>query len=245
MSKINSNVTEKADEAMPVTLRINGIERELQLEPRVSLLDALREYVGLAGTKKGCDQGACGACTVLVENERINSCFALAVQYQGREITTIEGVSNDEQLHVLQAAFIEGGWFPVRVLYARSNLFRHRYAGGVQAGNAERGDGEHFLAGFDVLRRRDKGAHERQPVSLRRVCWHRRGNPRSIWYGGGAMKNFAYTRAENAGAAIPDELITSVELPALSFAGNSMYRKVRDRASYAFALVSVAAALEV
>jgi xanthine dehydrogenase YagT iron-sulfur-binding subunit len=97
--------------AIPVTLQINGIKHELQLEPRVSLLDALREYVGLTGTKKGCNQGACGACTVLVDNERINSCFALAVQYQDREITTIEGVADSDQLHALQTAFIEADGF--------------------------------------------------------------------------------------------------------------------------------------
>ena len=93
--------------AMPVTSQVNGAAYELQLEPRVSLLDALREAIGLTGTKKGCNQGACGACTVLVDNERINSCFALAVQYQGKEITTVEGLTTDDALHPLQAAFIE------------------------------------------------------------------------------------------------------------------------------------------
>jgi len=107
MSETNSDGRESADRTVPVILQINGIKHELQLEPRVSLLDALREYVGLTGTKKGCNQGACGACTVLVDNERINSCFALAVQYQDREITTIEGVAHSDQLHALQAAFIE------------------------------------------------------------------------------------------------------------------------------------------
>ena len=92
---------------MMMRLHINGTNYALQLEPRVSLLDALREYLGLSGTKKGCNQGACGACTVLVDGERINSCFALAVQYQGREITTIEGIAPADQLHPLQAAFIE------------------------------------------------------------------------------------------------------------------------------------------
>jgi xanthine dehydrogenase YagT iron-sulfur-binding subunit len=87
-------------------LRVNRIEHELQLDPRVSLLDTLREHVGLTGTKKGCDQGACGACTVLVDGERINACLALAVQYDGRDVTTIEGVSRDG-IHPLQAAFIE------------------------------------------------------------------------------------------------------------------------------------------
>ncbi len=93
--------------AFPVTLRVNGIERALTIDPRVSLLDALREHLRLTGTKKGCDQGACGACTVLVDGERINSCLALAMQYDGREITTIEGLSDSGALSALQAAFIE------------------------------------------------------------------------------------------------------------------------------------------
>lgn len=97
---------------VPVTLRINGASYELNIEPRVSLLDALREFVGLTGTKKGCDQGACGACTVLVDGDRINSCFALAVQYEGREITTVEGLAGgDGALHPLQAAFVERDGF--------------------------------------------------------------------------------------------------------------------------------------
>ena len=82
-------------------LRVNGRQEVLTIQPRVSLLDALREYLGLTGTKKGCDQGACGACTVLVDGARILSCLALAVQYEGREITTIEGVD-----HLLQEAFV-------------------------------------------------------------------------------------------------------------------------------------------
>jgi xanthine dehydrogenase YagT iron-sulfur-binding subunit len=98
-------------ETVSINLKINGATYDLNIEPRVSLLDALREYIGLTGTKKGCDQGACGACTVLVDGERINSCLALAVQYQGREITTIEGVADDDQLHALQAAFIESDGF--------------------------------------------------------------------------------------------------------------------------------------
>jgi xanthine dehydrogenase YagT iron-sulfur-binding subunit len=93
--------------AVPVALHINGVEHQLRLEPRVSLLDALREHVGLTGTKKGCDQGACGACTVLVDGERINSCLALAIQYQGRPIVTIEGVGAHRGVHPLQTAFVE------------------------------------------------------------------------------------------------------------------------------------------
>ncbi len=95
------------DQTVSISLKINGAAHDLTIEPRVSLLDALREFAGLTGTKKGCNQGACGACTVLVDGERINSCFALAVQYEGREITTIEGLANGDKLHALQAAFVE------------------------------------------------------------------------------------------------------------------------------------------
>lgn len=90
-----------------IELKINGISYSLQIEPRVSLLDALNEHIGLTGPKKGCNQGACGACTVLVDGERIISCLAFAVQYEGREITTIEGLAENGELHPLQAAFIE------------------------------------------------------------------------------------------------------------------------------------------
>src|SRR6202158_4127155 len=94
-----------------ITLRINGAAHALRIEPRVSLLDALREYMGLTGTKKGCNQGACGACTVLVDGERTLSCLALAVQYEGTQITTIEGLDADGALHPMQAAFVEHDGF--------------------------------------------------------------------------------------------------------------------------------------
>ncbi|MEV8530567.1 2Fe-2S iron-sulfur cluster-binding protein [Streptomyces sp. NPDC051211] len=94
-----------------VRLHVNGTVRTIEVEPRVSLLDALRERLGLTGTKKGCDQGACGACTVLVDGERICSCLALAVQYDGREITTIEGVADGDRPHPLQTAFIRHDGF--------------------------------------------------------------------------------------------------------------------------------------
>jgi xanthine dehydrogenase YagT iron-sulfur-binding subunit len=90
---------------------INGDEAELQFDPRTSLLDLLREHRHLFGAKKGCNQGACGACTVLVNGTRINSCLALAVQYQGCEITTIEGLGAPGELHPLQAAFVEHDGF--------------------------------------------------------------------------------------------------------------------------------------
>jgi xanthine dehydrogenase YagT iron-sulfur-binding subunit len=84
-----------------ISMRVNGADHVLDIPPQVSLLDALRERLGLTGPKKGCDQGACGACTVLADGERINSCLGLAVQYADREITTIEGVDDP-----LQAAFV-------------------------------------------------------------------------------------------------------------------------------------------
>ena len=91
----------------PVTLIINGKATTLQLAPWTSLLDALREYAGLTGTKKGCDHGQCGACTVLVDGKRINSCLTLAVLQEGAEITTIEGLGQEGNLHPLQQAFID------------------------------------------------------------------------------------------------------------------------------------------
>ena len=91
---------------IPVTLHINGTEYNLQIEPRVTLLDVLREYIGLTGTKKGCDHGQCGACTVLVDGYRINSCLTLAVSYDGEQITTIEGLAEGEDLHPVQEAFL-------------------------------------------------------------------------------------------------------------------------------------------
>jgi xanthine dehydrogenase YagT iron-sulfur-binding subunit len=94
-----------------VALRVNGTSRTLELDPRVSLLDALREDLDLTGTKKGCNQGACGACTVLVDGERINSCLALAIQYEDRDIVTVEGLAHGDTLHPLQAAFIEHDGF--------------------------------------------------------------------------------------------------------------------------------------
>jgi xanthine dehydrogenase YagT iron-sulfur-binding subunit len=88
-------------------LTINGESRQLEVDPRQSLLDVLRETLDLTGTKKGCNQGACGACTILLNGRRVTSCLTLAVMHDGAEITTIEGIAKGEDLHPLQAAFIE------------------------------------------------------------------------------------------------------------------------------------------
>jgi xanthine dehydrogenase YagT iron-sulfur-binding subunit len=92
---------------IPLALTVNGERRLINLEPRVSLLDALREHLGLTGSKKGCDQGTCGACTVWVDGRRVLACLTLAVTCEGREVTTIEGLAADGELHPMQRAFIE------------------------------------------------------------------------------------------------------------------------------------------
>jgi len=92
---------------MPVTLKVNGRNTLIEVDTRTTLLDALRETMKLTGTKKGCDHGQCGACTVIVEGRRINSCLTLAVMHEGDSITTIEGLGTPEKLHAMQAAFVK------------------------------------------------------------------------------------------------------------------------------------------
>lgn len=108
-----ANAAAQTPEAAPapgtraITLKVNGTARTLQLEPRVSLLDCLRENLDLTGTKKGCDHGQCGACTVHINGRRVNSCLTFAAMHEGDEITTIEGLGQPGNLHPVQAAFIE------------------------------------------------------------------------------------------------------------------------------------------
>ncbi|WP_294392640.1 aldehyde dehydrogenase iron-sulfur subunit PaoA [uncultured Sphingomonas sp.] len=102
-----SSPAAEASPMMPVHFKVNGERRELMLDPRTTLLDALREHLHLTGTKKGCDHGQCGACTVMVDGQRINSCLSLAVQHEGDEITTIEGLGTPDKLHPMQAAFVK------------------------------------------------------------------------------------------------------------------------------------------
>jgi xanthine dehydrogenase YagT iron-sulfur-binding subunit len=107
MTTLNTSATPQTLSSTSLTLRINGIERTLQIDPRVTLLDAIREYLGLTGTKKGCDRGECGACTVLADGRRINACLTFVVMHEGRDITTIDGLAHADELHPVQAAFIE------------------------------------------------------------------------------------------------------------------------------------------
>jgi xanthine dehydrogenase YagT iron-sulfur-binding subunit len=97
----------RGPEPIPMRLTINGTDHTLALEPRATLLDVLRDRLGLTGTKKGCDQGTCGACTVLVGNRRVNSCFTLAVMAQAKPITTVEGLATGDRLHPVQQAFLD------------------------------------------------------------------------------------------------------------------------------------------
>lgn len=115
--------------ALRISLNINGTEHGVDLEdPRPTLLDVLRERIGLTGTKKGCDRGQCGACTVLVDGRRVNSCLTLAVSLDGADITTVEGLADGDTLHPVQAAFIENDGFqcgyctPGQIMSARSVL---------------------------------------------------------------------------------------------------------------------------
>ncbi|MBN3872919.1 MAG: 2Fe-2S iron-sulfur cluster binding domain-containing protein [Nostoc sp. JL33] len=106
VKKTTPMLTTSTPETMKVTLQVNGTAHSLQIEPRVTLLDALREYIGLIGTKKGCDHGQCGACTVLVDGQRINSCLTFAIMHTDAAIATIEGLEQGNNLHPMQAAFL-------------------------------------------------------------------------------------------------------------------------------------------
>ena len=106
-----TRVPARGPRPVPVTLTINGQQQHVELEPRATLLDTLRDQLGLIGTKKGCDQGTCGACTVLVNGKRVNSCLTLAIMTEGKAVTTIEGLASGDDLHPLQAAFLEHDGF--------------------------------------------------------------------------------------------------------------------------------------
>src|SRR3954466_13814833 len=175
-----------------ITLRVNGEERRVRVDTRTTLLDLLREHLGLTGAKKGCDHGQCGSCTVLLDGRRANSCLALAVAHDGAELTTIEGLD-----HPLQDAFVEHDAFqcgyctPGQLCSAAAVLEEARPEGG--AGGAGGGP----RRGRRARGRRDPRAHERQHLPLRRLPEHRGGDRR-----GGVVKAFAYERAGDAAAAV-------------------------------------------
>ena len=153
--------TTPAPEKIPIKLIVNGVERQLMVAPWTTLLDALRDHLDLTGTKKGCDHGQCGACTVLVDGRRINSCLTLAVMKDGAEVTTVEGLAKDGALHPLQQAFID------------HDAFQCGYCtpGQICSG----GGPDRRRQGED--RGRDPRTDERQHLPLRRLSQHRRGDP--------------------------------------------------------------------
>ena len=186
-----------------VFFTVNGQARELELDTRTTLLDALRERLHLPGTKKGCDHGQCGACTVIVDGRRINSCLTLAVMHEGDTISTIEGLGTPENLHPMQAAFVKHDGYQCG--YARrADLLGHRGARRNQGR-----DSEPCERGIDRAAAnngcRAPRANERQHLSLRRLSQHRRCDHRSRRKED--MKSFTYERAQSpaeaAAAAAP------------------------------------------
>ena len=152
---------------------VNGMVRELELDTRTTLLDALRERLQLPGTKKGCDQGQCGACTVIVDGRRITSCLTLAVMHEGHSITTIEGLGTPENLHPMQAAFVKhdgyqcGYCTPGQICSAVAVLDE------IKAGIPSHATGD-LTAQPASDRCRNPRAHERQHLPLRCLLQHRR-----------------------------------------------------------------------
>ncbi len=185
---------------MPII--INGREVPVPADARVSLLDFVREQLELYGTKKGCNQGACGACTVLVDGERILSCLALAVQYDGREVTTIEGLASDGALHPLQQAFIDHDGFQCG--YCTPGQICSAVG---MADEVARGVPSHVTDDLAATRdrarpRRAARADERQPLPLRRPQRDRRCDRRGL-RGVERVIELTYTRADRRGRRDP------------------------------------------
>ena len=181
-----------------VSFEVNGKACALQLDTRTTLLDALREHLHLTGTKKGCDHGQCGACTVIAGGRRINSCLTLAVMHQGDRITTIEGLGTPANLHPMQAAFVKHDGYQCGYCTPRPGLFGRGGARRDRGGCSEPCHRRpHGPATGD--RGRAAGAYERQHLPLRRLLEHRRGDHRSR--GEAVMRPFTYERAQSPAQA--------------------------------------------
>ncbi len=174
-------------EPIPIALTVNGVAARLEVRPWTTLLDALRDHLDLTGTKKGCDHGQCGACTVLVDGRRINSCLTLAVMKDGAQVTTVEGLAGDAGLHALQQAFIDHDAFQCGYCTPGQTL--------LGGGPDRRRQGRQ--------RRRDPRTHERQYLPVRRIPQHRRGDRAGDGRNGGSvMINFQYARANDVADAV-------------------------------------------
>ena len=156
-----------------VTLQINGHSHRLRLDPRTTLLDALREHVAMTGTKKGCDHGQCGACTVLLDGRRINSCLTLAVMHDGQAITTIEGLADGETLHPMQAAFIEHDGFQCGYCTSGQICSAVGMLAESRAGMPSYVTEDLSVAHPALTDRGNPRADERQHLPLRRLSKHR------------------------------------------------------------------------
>ncbi len=153
------------DETLAVNLTVNGQDHALQLDPRVTLLDALREKLHLTGTKKGCDHGQCGACTVIVNGERINSCLTLAVMHDGDEITTIEGLGTPEEMGPMQAAFVAHDGYQCG--YCTSGQI---VSGVAVLGEIKRGIPSHVTADLGDVQYSDQEVRERMSGNICRCA---------------------------------------------------------------------------
>ncbi len=164
--KAEQGLSAESKDAIPVTLRVNGKKHDLRIDPRTTLLDCLREHLHLTGSKKGCDHGQCGACTVHINGRRVNSCLCFAAMHEGEEITTVEGIGQPENLQAVQAAFVACDAYQFRVCgktlssRKRDEHFR-TYAGGRQrTSHCNGGEGDHRPARRrDSLHRRRHNAH--------------------------------------------------------------------------------------
>ena len=198
---------------MKTNIRVNNTTHELSLDSRVTLLDALRDVLGLTGTKKGCDQGACGACTVIIDGQRVLSCLTLAAACEGQHVVTIEGLAAGDELHPMQAAFLHCDGFQCGYCTPGQILLGDlRRSGGARGRAQSRHTGRSTNGRQrNTDRRRDPRTDERQPLSVCRLPEYRRRREASALSadvhrsaeregGGTAVKDFTFHRV----AAVDD-----------------------------------------